>query len=148
MGAKRTADLIPLCHNIALSGVAVDVDVVPPSSSTLGRPTASSPPPPPPPPSSHPTSTPTTPTTSTATPPLPPPTTEEIGPHGSIVITATVKCFGQTGVEMEALTAATVAALTMYDMCKAVDKGMKVHGVRVLVKEGGRSGSWREGGGG
>lgn len=52
------------------------------------------------------------------------------------------KLSGQTGVEMEALTAASVAALTLYDMCKAVDKGMEIGGVRLLEKKGGRSGHW------
>ncbi|KAK4139293.1 uncharacterized protein C8A04DRAFT_33232 [Dichotomopilus funicola] len=62
-----------------------------------------------------------------------------------IEITATVSCDGKTGVEMEALTAASVAALTVYDMCKAVDKGMVVEGLRVVLKEGGKSGRWVEG---
>jgi cyclic pyranopterin phosphate synthase len=65
--------------------------------------------------------------------------------NGRVEITATVSCEGKTGVEMEALTAASVAALTVYDMCKAVDKGMVVEGVRVLRKEGGKSGTWVEG---
>jgi molybdenum cofactor biosynthesis enzyme len=71
---------------------------------------------------------------------------------GRIEITATVQCDGKTGVEMEALTAASVAGLTVYDMCKAVDKGMRIEGLRVMRKEGGKSGVWvegmREGGGG
>jgi len=57
-------------------------------------------------------------------------------------VTATVETDGQTGVEMEALTAAAVAALTLYDMCKAVDRGMTVDGLGLLVKEGGKSGMW------
>jgi len=57
-------------------------------------------------------------------------------------IKATCKLSGKTGVEMEALTAASVAALTIYDMCKAVDKGMVISGVRLLEKQGGRSGHW------
>lgn len=61
---------------------------------------------------------------------------------GSINITATVSCDGKTGVEMEALTAASVAALTVYDMCKAVDKEMRIEGLRVVKKEGGKSGTW------
>ncbi|KAG4416109.1 hypothetical protein IFR04_010752 [Cadophora malorum] len=64
---------------------------------------------------------------------------------GSIKISATVQCDGKTGVEMEALTAASVAALTVYDMCKAVDKGMRIEGLRVVRKEGGKSGTWVEG---
>lgn len=63
------------------------------------------------------------------------------GSHSNMIeITATVGCFGKTGVEMEALTAASTAALTVYDMCKAVDKKMSIDGLRVTLKEGGRSG--------
>ncbi|QUC19650.1 uncharacterized protein UV8b_03891 [Ustilaginoidea virens] len=92
MAAKRTADLIPLCHPISISRVTVDL---------------------------------------------------EPGKQGdSIEIRATVTCDGKTGVEMEALTAASTAALTVYDMCKAVDKGMVIDGVRVIFKEGGKSGRW------
>lgn len=61
---------------------------------------------------------------------------------GRIDITATVECDGKTGVEMEALSAASMAALTVYDMCKAVDKGMVIEGLRVVRKEGGKSGTW------
>jgi len=64
---------------------------------------------------------------------------------GSVEISATVSCDGKTGVEMEALTAASTAALTVYDMCKAVDKGMRIEGLRVVRKEGGTSGVWVEG---
>lgn len=60
-----------------------------------------------------------------------------------IVIEATCKLSGQTGVEMEALTAASVAALTIYDMCKAVDRGMVIHSLQLLEKQGGRSGHWK-----
>lgn len=60
-------------------------------------------------------------------------------------ITATVKTTGKTGVEMEALTAASVAALTVYDMCKAVEKGMVIESIRLLEKSGGKSGDWRAG---
>jgi len=68
------------------------------------------------------------------------------GGEGSRVdVTATVECEGKTGVEMEALTAAATAALTVYDMCKAVDRGMRVEGLRVVRKEGGRSGTWVDG---
>ena len=63
-----------------------------------------------------------------------------------VLITATVSCDGKTGVEMEALTAASAAALTVYDMCKAVDKGMVIGDLRVVLKEGGKSGRWVEGG--
>ena len=91
-GAKRTADLIPLCHPIALTRVAVDLVV------------------------DHDTS--------------------------SVSCTATVACTGRTGVEMEALTAVQVGLLTIYDMCKAVDRGMVIGNVRLLEKRGGRSGVW------
>ena len=60
-----------------------------------------------------------------------------------VKINATCKLSGKTGVEMEALTAVSVAALTIYDMCKAVDKGMTISGVRLLTKSGGKSGDWQ-----
>ena len=93
MGAKRTADLIPLCHPLPISAVAVD-----------------------------------------------------LAPDGedAVAITATVRTTGRTGVEMEALTAASVAALTVYDMCKSVDRGMRVEGLRVVAKSGGKSGDFRQ----
>lgn len=95
MGAKRTADLIPLCHPLALT--AVDVLLEP----------------------------------------------EPEGPAGpAIRITATCKLKGRTGVEMEALTAVSVAALTVYDMCKAIDRGMTIGGIRLVHKAGGRSGDF------
>lgn len=62
--------------------------------------------------------------------------------HNRVVIEAQCKVSGRTGVEMEALTAATIAALTIYDMCKAVDRGMEISGVALLHKEGGKSGDW------
>jgi cyclic pyranopterin phosphate synthase len=95
MGAKRTADLIPLCHPLPVTKVAVDL--VPDAA-------------------------------------LP-----------GIRVTATVKTGGQTGVEMEALTAVSVACLTVYDMLKAAEKGMRIEGVRLLVKEGGKSGRFEAG---
>lgn len=64
-------------------------------------------------------------------------------PNSQVLIRATCKLAAQTGVEMEALTAASVAALTIYDMCKAVDKGMVIGNVRLLQKSGGRSGEWQ-----
>lgn len=68
----------------------------------------------------------------------------QLAPQSNRVnIEARCKVSGKTGVEMEALTAATVAALTIYDMCKAVDRGMEIHSIAVLQKEGGKSGSWR-----
>lgn len=90
--AKKCAELIPLCHPLLLSSVAVDCEL------------------------------------DTA--------------NQRVVIRATCKLTGQTGVEMEALTAASVAALTIYDMCKAVDRHMQIGGVRVLEKRGGKSGDW------
>lgn len=92
MAAKRTADLIPLCHPLALTSVEVDLACVPERS--------------------------------------------------SVEITATCRLKGRTGVEMEALTAASVAALTIYDMCKAIDRGMTVTDLRLLRKSGGRSGDF------
>ncbi|MEL7253568.1 MAG: cyclic pyranopterin monophosphate synthase MoaC [Pseudomonadota bacterium] len=92
MGAKKTADLIPLCHPLPIAKVSVDL---------------------------------------TADPDLP-----------GIRITATVKTTGQTGVEMEALTAVSTAALTVYDMVKAADRGMQIGGVRVTLKDGGKSGRY------
>jgi len=89
MAAKRTSDLIPLCHPLALSKVTVDLVPVEPDA---------------------------------------------------VEIEATVKLVGRTGVEMEALTAVSVAALTVYDMCKAIDRGMRIDAVRVVLKEGGKSG--------
>jgi cyclic pyranopterin phosphate synthase len=93
MAAKRTAELIPLCHPLPISAVTVDLA---PAGAT------------------------------------------------AIDITATVRTTGRTGVEMEALTAASVAALTVYDMCKAVDRGMTIDGLRVIAKSGGKSGDFRQ----
>ncbi|MBL9057136.1 MAG: cyclic pyranopterin monophosphate synthase MoaC [Rhodobacteraceae bacterium] len=92
MAAKKTADLIPLCHPLPITKVALDL---------------------------------------TPDPVLP-----------GIRVTATVKTGGQTGVEMEALTAVSVACLTIYDMVKAVEKGMRIEGIRLKLKEGGKSGRW------
>ncbi len=92
MGAKKTSDLIPLCHPIALTRVAVEFEV-------------------------------------------------DVAAN-AIECTATAECSGQTGVEMEALTAVQVALLTVYDMCKAVDRGMTISDVRLLEKKGGKSGHW------
>ena len=90
--AKKTSDLIPLCHPLALTRVALDFALV--------------------------------------------------GTTPQVVCTATVETVGPTGVEMEALTAVQVALLTIYDMCKAVDRGMRITDVHVLEKHGGKSGSW------
>ena len=92
MAAKRTSDLIPLCHPLPISKVSLEL---------------------------------------TADPSLP-----------GIRISATVRTTGQTGVEMEALTAASVAALTVYDMLKAAEKGMRIEGIRLRKKTGGKSGAY------
>jgi cyclic pyranopterin monophosphate synthase len=92
MGAKRTADLIPLCHPLAITKVTVDLA---PDDALPG-----------------------------------------------VVVTATVKTSGQTGVEMEALTAVSVACLTVYDMLKAVDRAMVIDAVQVILKDGGKSGRY------
>ena len=92
MAAKKTSDLIPLCHPLALTRVAIEL------------------------------------------------TPDETS--SSIVCRATVETVGPTGVEMEALTAAQISLLTIYDMCKAVDRGMTITDVRVLEKHGGKSGSY------
>jgi len=91
-GAKRTAELIPLCHPIALTRVAVDFEL-------------------------------------------------DEG-NSAVTCIARTETRGQTGVEMEALTAVQVGLLTIYDMCKAVDRGMVIEGVRLLEKHGGKSGDW------
>ena len=106
-GAKKTSELIPLCHPLALTRVAINFEAAQ-SINTLN--TAEN---------------------STISEQLP-----------SIICTATVETIGQTGVEMEALTAVQVALLTIYDMCKAVDRGMTMTDVRVLEKHGGKSGSY------
>ena len=92
MAAKRTPDLIPLCHTLLLTKAAVEFEI-----------------------------------------------DEE---QSRVVITALVRCQGQTGVEMEALTAVSVAALTIYDMAKALDKTMVIGDIRLLEKRGGKSGDW------
>jgi cyclic pyranopterin phosphate synthase len=92
MAAKRTAELIPLCHPLPISAVTVDLTVV----------------------------------------------------ADAVEIAATVRTTGQTGVEMEALTAASVAALTVYDMCKSVDRGMCIEALRVTHKAGGKSGEFSQ----
>lgn len=93
MAAKKTSELIPLCHPVALSRVAVEFSV---------------------------------------DPALP-----------GVRCEATAECTGPTGVEMEALTAVQIALLTIYDMCKAVDRAMVIEGVRLMEKRGGKSGEWR-----
>jgi cyclic pyranopterin monophosphate synthase len=109
-GAKKTSDLIPLCHPLALTRVAIefvaDEAINTPASDTNK------------------------------------PKIAALEKNRSIICTATVETVGQTGVEMEALTAVQVALLTVYDMCKAVDRGMTMTDVRVLEKHGGKSGSY------
>jgi cyclic pyranopterin phosphate synthase len=91
MAAKRTPDLIPLCHPILIGNVSIEFN--------------------------------------------------QDEANGTIEITATVASTGKTGVEMEALTATAVAALTIYDMCKAVDRGMRIENIRLVRKSGGKSGT-------
>lgn len=92
MAAKRTSDLVPLCHPVPLTQITVDI--------------------------------------------------EESGDGGGLEITATANATWKTGVEMEALTAVTVAGLTVYDMCKAVDRAMRIESVRLVRKTGGKSGDY------
>lgn len=91
MGAKRTAELIPLCHPLPIAAVSVELSPAPPDA---------------------------------------------------VEIAATVRTTGPTGVEMEALTAASIAALTVYDMCKAIDRGMRIEALRLVHKAGGKSGEF------
>jgi cyclic pyranopterin phosphate synthase len=91
-GAKRTSDLIPLCHPLALTKISVDFELDEAAS--------------------------------------------------AVQCTATVETLGRTGVEMEALTAVSVGLLTIYDMCKAADRGMRIESIALLEKRGGRSGHW------
>jgi cyclic pyranopterin monophosphate synthase len=102
-GAKKTSDLIPLCHPLALTRVAINF---------------------------------------IAEEKINTPDNAKNSQNKAIICTATVETVGQTGVEMEALTAVQVALLTIYDMCKAVDRGMTMTDVRVLEKHGGKSGSY------
>jgi cyclic pyranopterin phosphate synthase len=99
MAAKKTHELIPLCHPLAITKIEIDIA----------------------------------------------PETEPPGPPGppALRVQATVKVTGQTGVEMEALTAVAVACLTIYDMVKAVERGMRIEGVRLIEKRGGKSGHFR-----
>jgi len=110
MAAKKTSELIPLCHPISISHVSVELETYDMQKDD-GNVVASG----------------------------------VVPGNGRIELNATVTCEGKTGVEMEALTAASVAAMTVYDMCKAVDKGMWIGGLRVVRKEGGKSGTWIEG---
>ena len=102
MAAKRTPEIIPMCHSIALSGVDIAFSEIetPDTEGCVG-----------------------------------------------IRVVATTTCVGQTGVEMEALCAANVALLTIYDMCKAIDRGMRIECVQLEEKRGGKSGVWKRGAG-
>ena len=97
MAAKRTAELIPMCHTIPLSGVEIEYDETLPADAS-----------------------------------------------GCVAlkVQATVRCTGQTGVEMEALCAVSMALLTVYDMCKAIDRGMRIECIQLEEKHGGKSGTW------
>ena len=100
MAAKRTPDIIPMCHSIALSGVEVEFSEI---------------------------------------------TEPDVQGCVGIKVLTTASCVGQTGVEMEALCAANVALLTIYDMCKAIDRGMRIECVQLEEKRGGKSGVWKRG---
>lgn len=135
MAAKQTPTLIPLCHPIPITHVSIDIDLAQPQPETA------------PSFSSLPTSTSLT-GTGQDSQSMGDEANESSTPgseNGHVNIIATVSCDGKTGVEMEALTAAATAALTVYDMCKAVDKGMRIEGLRVVRKEGGASGTWVDG---
>jgi len=93
MAAKKTSDLIPLCHPIALTQLTIDFD--------------------------------------------------DLDDGIGLSVTSTARTMGRTGVEMEALTGASIAALTVYDMCKAVDRAIRIDGLRLLSKSGGKSGDWQ-----
>jgi molybdenum cofactor biosynthesis enzyme len=139
MAAKKTADLIPLAHpGIGITGVTTEVELFEPSAGEssarakrAGEETAAG-------------TNPASPGISAASP-MEMASKATIPPnckYGGVSITATVECEGKTGVEMEALTAASVAGLTVYDMCKGVDKGMVMQELRVVKKTGGKSGGW------
>jgi cyclic pyranopterin phosphate synthase len=93
MAAKKTADLIPLCHPLSITNIDIELEPMP--------------------------------------------------QHSAVSCRATVKTSGQTGVEMEALTAVQITLLTIYDMCKAIDRGMTISNVQLLEKMGGKSGHWK-----
>ena len=123
MAAKKTSELIQMCHPLMLTNVKVEFDV---EDKETGEPT------------SNPQTTLQLPT-SNFQPPISNPQLP-ITNYSVIEITATVKTRGKTGVEMEALTAVSVAALTIYDMAKAVDRAMRIQDVRLVRKSGGKSG--------
>ncbi|KAK2871998.1 hypothetical protein FQN49_002634 [Arthroderma sp. PD_2] len=123
MAAKKAADIIPLAHpGLGITGIEVDVSVCPPQPEepNSGK-------------------------QNDGTPPNIADAKSNHYPHGSVLVTSSVSCHGRTGVEMEAMTSVLGAALTVYDMCKAVDKGMVIGEARVIRKRGGKSGDWEEG---
>jgi len=128
MAAKKTSELVPLCHPILITHVGVELSVSGGENQQQDRATKGE--------------VTSMPWQGTGQGDAYPWHKEDFGRVG---IEATVSCDGKTGVEMEALTAASTAALTVYDMCKAVDRGMRVMDLRVVEKEGGRSGKWVEG---
>ena len=109
-GAKRTSELIPLCHPLALNQVEVEFEL--PGDAQRGPGEASGEP------------------------------LDEPLDEAELVIRCSCRVSGRTGVEMEALTGASIAALTVYDMCKAIDREMSIVATRLLIKEGGKSGTW------
>ena len=119
MAAKKCPDIVPLCHPIPLTHVGVELRTFSPSSTT-GRTGAAD-----------------------GTPSGIPDGADNMS-HGGVQIECKVACTGATGVEMEALTAVMGTALSVVDMCKAVDKFQRIGDVRVVLKEGGKSGVWRE----
>ena len=128
MAAKKTADIIPLCHSgIQLEGVEVEVDLVG-SKAADGKERDSS-----------------GGQIMNAGSEVPVETSGKlgVGRFGGIRLLVKVECEGKTGVEMEALTGVMGAALSVVDMCKAVDKGLRIEGVKVVEKRGGRSGEWK-----
>lgn len=125
MAAKKCPEIVPLCHPITLTHVGVEVRTFPPSTSSSSATSGSA------------SSMPTSPSVSRAN------SGDDFG-HGGVQIECKVACTGATGVEMEALTAVMGAALSVVDMCKAVDKFQRIGEVRVVLKEGGKSGVWRE----
>lgn len=141
MAAKKTSELIPLCHPISITHVGVELELCDAPFASEDRAVAVG----------EDEKRASTPRQAAGlgdmcalNKDVEDSEQERQGGFGSVEITATVSCDGKTGVEMEALTAASVAALTVYDMCKAVDKGMRVEGLRVVRKEGGKSGVWIE----
>lgn len=151
MAVKKTSDLIPLCHSgVPVEGINVDVEVVGGDDGRVKDPAAGS----------TPVSQASQPTTSSIPASEPEPGSSSnyqqplqlspLPPHGGVRISVLVQTTAKTGIEMEALAGVVGAGLTVIDMCKGVDRGLRMEGVRVVWKRGGRSGDWketREGGG-